>query len=170
MVLFKNLGKTLINEFPVEDCYITSLCVADGWLFAATSKRSIRVYKWPIFEEECQMEILSLEQKTIKFRPPRFEEYFFWGDGKRIIKIHKLGFSNKLVVAREGGIMSVICYNKSSLFEKSDEPERKKLMLIVNDSFFITKNESDKRNRLIDKTEGDILKVENEIAKEKSIM
>lgn len=41
---------------------------------------------------------------------------------------------------------------------------------IVNDSFFITKNESDKRNRLIEKTEGDILKIESEIAKEKSIL
>ncbi len=41
---------------------------------------------------------------------------------------------------------------------------------IVTDSFFITKNESDKRNRLIEKTEGDILKIESEIAKEKSIL
>ena len=57
--------------------------------------------------------------------------------------------------------MSVITYNKSATSDKTDEPYRKKLMLIVNDSYFITKNESEKRNRLIEKTEGDILKVEN---------
>lgn len=46
-------------EFPVDDCYITSLCVADGWLFAATSKGSLRVYRWPILEEECELEIVN---------------------------------------------------------------------------------------------------------------
>lgn len=76
------------------------MCVADGWLFACTSKRSIRVYRWPIFEEDCEMEIISSEHRTIRFKSPRFEEYFFWGDGKKILKIHKLGFSNRLVVAR----------------------------------------------------------------------
>lgn len=55
--------------------------------------------------------------------------------------------------------MSVITYNRAG--ERGEEPERKKLMQVVNDSFFITKNESEKRNRLIEKTEGDILKVEN---------
>ena len=44
------------------------------------------------------------------------------------------------------------------------------MIQIVNESFFITKNESEKRNRMIDKTEGDILKVEHEITKEKGIM
>lgn len=78
------------------------------------------MYKWPIFEEECEMEIMSLENKTIKFKPPRCDEYFFWGDGKRILKIHKLGFSNKLVIAKEGGIMSVITYNKSATSDKTD--------------------------------------------------
>lgn len=60
MTVYKNYGKELVVEYPVEDCYIISLCVADGWLFAATSKGSIRVYKWPIRESECEMEILSV--------------------------------------------------------------------------------------------------------------
>ncbi len=59
MVLYQNTGKTLLAEFPVEDCYITSICMADGWLFASTSKNSIRVYRWPIFEEDCEMEVIS---------------------------------------------------------------------------------------------------------------
>lgn len=49
MVIYLNNAKTLLSEFPVEDCYITAICVADGWLFAATSKQSLRVYRWPIF-------------------------------------------------------------------------------------------------------------------------
>lgn len=48
--------------------------------------------------------------------------------------------------------------------------ERKKLAQVVNDTFYVTKNESDKRNRLIEKTENDILKVEIEISKEKSVL
>ncbi len=56
MVLYRNFGKELIVEYPVEDgCYIVSLSVADGWLFAATSKGTIRVYKWPIREQECEL-------------------------------------------------------------------------------------------------------------------
>ncbi len=100
MILYKNLGKTLISQFPIEDCYITALCVADGWLFAATSKKSIRVYKWPLFEEDCEMELLSIEQKIVKFKPPTFEEYFLWGDNKKIVKLHKLGFTNRLLIVR----------------------------------------------------------------------
>lgn len=76
------------------------MCVADGWLFASTSKKSIRVYKWPLFEEDCEMELLSIEQKIVKFKPPTFEEHFLWGDNKRIIKLHKLGFTNRLLIVR----------------------------------------------------------------------
>lgn len=59
------------------------------------------------------MEVVSQEQKTIKIKPPKFQEYCFWSDGKKIIKLHKLGFSNKLLVAREGGIMGVIRYERA---------------------------------------------------------
>lgn len=79
---------------------MTSLCVADGWLFAATSKGSIRVYRWPILEEDCELEIVSFENRSVKFKHPNFEEFAFWSDGRRIMKMHKLGFSNKLLVAR----------------------------------------------------------------------
>ena len=48
MVVYQNYGKELVVEYPVEDCHIVGMCVADGWLFAATSKHSLRVYKWPI--------------------------------------------------------------------------------------------------------------------------
>jgi hypothetical protein len=78
MTLYKNYGKELIAEYPVEDCHIISVEVTDGWLFAATSKHSIRVYKWPLREQECQLEVLNLEQKMVRLRPPTFQEYFFW--------------------------------------------------------------------------------------------
>ena len=48
MVLYKNFGKDLIAEFPVEDCSITHICVSDRNLFAATSKGTLREYNWPI--------------------------------------------------------------------------------------------------------------------------
>ena len=112
MVLYKNFGKELIVEFPVDDCYIVSLCVADGWLFAATSLNSIRVYKWPIREMDCQLEVLSLEHKMVRMQQPRYQEYSFWSDNKPISKMHRLGFSNKLLIAREGGIMTVLTYSK----------------------------------------------------------
>lgn len=140
MTFYQNQGKTLVCEFPVEDCFITAICIADGWLFAATSKQSIRVYRWPIFEEDCEMEILSTDQKSIRFRPPHFEEYFFWGDSKRILRMHRLGFSPRLLVAREGGVMSVLTYSRSGGL--TEDGDRKKLLQVVNDSFFITKNES----------------------------
>jgi hypothetical protein len=46
------------------------------------------------------MEIINTESKSIRFKPPHYEEYFFWGDGKKILKMHKLGFSNRILVAR----------------------------------------------------------------------
>ena len=74
MVLYRNFGRELIAEYAVEDgCHITSLTVADGWLFAATSKGSLRAYKWPLREQECGLEVLSLEQKAVRLKQPHFE-------------------------------------------------------------------------------------------------
>ena len=78
MVLYKNYGKELIVEYPVEDCYIVAMCIADGWLFTATSINTIRVYKWPIQEQECELEVINLEQKMMRLRPPKYQEYCFW--------------------------------------------------------------------------------------------
>ena len=50
MCVYKDYGKELLVEYPVVDCYAVAMCVADGWLFVATSKHSLRVYKWPIRE------------------------------------------------------------------------------------------------------------------------
>ena len=100
MALYKNFGKELIVEYPVEDCYIVSMCVADGWLFAATSSNSIRVYKWPIREQECQLEVLSLENKMVRLKQPHYQEYQFWSEDKPINKMHRLAFSNKLIISR----------------------------------------------------------------------
>jgi hypothetical protein len=38
---------------------------------------------------------------------------------------------------------------------------------LINQMFYIKKSEAEKRNKLIEKTENDILKVENEILREK---
>jgi hypothetical protein len=58
------------------------------------------------------MEVIDLEQKAVKFKHPNYQEYFFWSDHKKITQMHKLGFTNKLVIAREGGIISIISYSK----------------------------------------------------------
>ena len=170
MVLYSNYGKDLIAEFPVEDCYITHLCVADGWLFAATSKSMVRVYRWPILEEECCLEITNLAKGTVKYKLPPHAEYSFWTDGEPITRMHKLAFTSKIMVVRGGGAMSLLAYDRVPSERGDESGDRKKMMNIMNEAFYITKNDSEKRNRMIEKTEGDIVKVENEIAKEKSVM
>lgn len=66
--------------------------------------------------------------------------------------MHKLRFTNKIVITREGGIKTVLAYNKYYAEKFEEAGERKKLTQIINDTYFITKNESEKRNRLIEKT------------------
>jgi len=46
----------LIVEFPVTDCYITTLliCKALSVIFMGTNKGSIRVSLWPICEETLE--------------------------------------------------------------------------------------------------------------------
>ena len=66
--------------------------------------------------------------------------------------------------------MAIISYSKTQSDKFEELAERKRLKCIINDTYFITKNESEKRNRIIDKTENDILKIEHEICKEKTLL
>lgn len=50
--------------------------------------------------------------------------------------------------------------NKKPLYEEIS-PERKKMSQLLNQMFYIKRSETEKRNKLIEKTENDILKVEN---------
>ena len=51
MVIYQNFGQKLIVQFPVKDCAIVSMEVSGGLLFAATTKGTVRIYNWPILEE-----------------------------------------------------------------------------------------------------------------------
>lgn len=51
----------------------------------------------------------------MKLNSPRYKEYCFWGEGVKVERMHKLGFSNKLVVGGEGGILSIISYSKGGI-------------------------------------------------------
>ena len=85
-------------------------------------------------------------------KQPSFKQFIFWWDDKKITSFHRLGFSNKLIVAREGGSLTILNYNKFVAERYEQTGERNKLTQIVNDTFYITKSESEKRNRLIEKT------------------
>ena len=50
--------------------------------------------------------------------------------------------------------------NKKVIYEEVSS-ERKKMEQLINQMFYIKKSEAEKRNKLIEKTENDILKVEN---------
>ena len=50
--------------------------------------------------------------------------------------------------------------NKKVIYEELSS-ERKKMEQLINQMFYIKKSEAEKRNKLIEKTENDILKVEN---------
>lgn len=52
MVLYDNLGSKLLAEFPVIDCYVVDIELYGNLLFVATSKGTLRVYNWPILEED----------------------------------------------------------------------------------------------------------------------
>ena len=67
-------------------------------------------------------------------------------------------------------MMAQLSYSRTQPEKFEEQAERKRLTQCLDSTFFITKNEADKRNRMIEKTEGDILKIENEITKEKVIL
>lgn len=48
----------------------------------------------------------------VRLKHPQYQEYHFWNEDKPITKMHLLTFSNKLIIAREGGTMTVFKYNK----------------------------------------------------------
>ena len=55
MVLYGNLGTKLLAEFLIVDCYIVDMELYCNLLFVATSKGTLRVYNWPILEEDLEL-------------------------------------------------------------------------------------------------------------------
>ena len=56
MVIYGNEGKKLISEFSVrDDCYVTDFAIETNLLFLGTNKGTIRIYNWPILENNLLM-------------------------------------------------------------------------------------------------------------------
>jgi hypothetical protein len=55
LVLYGDLGSKLLAEFPIIDCFIVDMEVHGNLLFVATSKGTLRVYSWPILEEDLEL-------------------------------------------------------------------------------------------------------------------
>jgi hypothetical protein len=170
LVIYEDFGQRLVAEYPVDDCFIVDLVVWDRLMVCGTSKGTLRVYNWPILEEELELEIVSAEHGQIRYKPPQYVEYSLWHPSICLQSLHKLKFAAELVVSSTTGNLAVLSFtelvNKKPLYEEIS-PERKKMSQLLNQMFYIKRSETEKRNKLIEKTENDILKVENEILREK---
>jgi len=54
--------------------------------------------------------------------------------------MHKIAFANKILVVRDGGIVSILTYSRPPSDRLEESGDRKKMMQIVNESYFMTKN------------------------------
>jgi len=57
-----------------------------------------------------------------------------------INRMHGINFCNRLMITSEEGIVIVLEYRNSKGERMDESAERKKLIEIVNDTYFITKN------------------------------
>ena len=77
LVIMKNQCKNLVAEFATVDCYITAMlvCPQMNMLFLGTNKGTLRVSRWPILDDQLEMEVLQPTNNQVRFKVPHFVEY-----------------------------------------------------------------------------------------------
>lgn len=60
LIVMKNQCKSLVAEFQTVDCYITAIlvCPQINMLLLGTNKGTLRVTRWPILDDQLEMEVL----------------------------------------------------------------------------------------------------------------
>ena len=111
MVLYVNYGRELVAEFPIEDCHVVQAAVKDNFMYLATSKGSVRTYRWPIKEYHCQLQKFPHDQNKAYLTPPHcLQEFQVWMDYSPITYLHPLPSTNQLAVGSKDGYIGLISY------------------------------------------------------------
>lgn len=157
------------------DCWVTEAIIRNNLLLVATNTGCIRTYAWPITEEQCLVQCFQDNPLRGFLSMPNFlEEYQVWMDHSAISVMQPVANSQKILVGSEDGYIGVLSMRMfrrgNEICEKEDTQEfneRKKMVKAMNNIKLMKVSEIDRINKLIEKTEHDIDKIDFEIRNER---